>query len=258
LESVLLEDRSVLDLVTADYTFVNEPLARHYGIDGVLGPQFRRVTLEDHNRWGLLGKGAVLLRTSYGDRTSPVLRGAWVLEKIMGTPPAPPPPNVVTDLSIHEGEVPTTVRARLERHRTEQHCNACHGVIDPPGLALENFDNAGAWRDIDAQARAPIDATTELSSGVVLNGPSDLRDYLLRRPDQFAQNVTERLMMYALGREIEYYDMPTVRSIVRDAAEENYSFSSIVTGIVNSDAFRLQGPEEPLTEEASLQTAPTP
>src|SRR5690606_11456794 len=139
LSSVLLEDRGVHELLTADYTFVNEALARHYDIPGVLGSQFRRVSLDDERRWGLLGKGAVLLRTSYGDRTSPVLRGAWILERILGTPPAPPPPDVVTDLSIQEGEVPTTVRARLEKHRTSPNCLGCHGIIDPPGLALENF-----------------------------------------------------------------------------------------------------------------------
>jgi mono/diheme cytochrome c family protein len=260
LASVLLEDRSVLDLLTADHTFVNDSLARHYEIPGVLGPQFRRVTLENENRWGLLGKGAVLLRTSYGDRTSPVLRGAWVLDRIMGTPPAPPPPNVETDLSIREGDVPTTIRARLEQHREDESCNACHGLIDPPGLALENFDVTGRWRDVDMAANAPIDATTVLTSGVELHGPADLRAHLTRRPDQFATTVAKRLMMYALNREVEYYDMPEVRAIVRDAAAQDYTLAAIITGIVNSDAFRTQGPEEPMAEEASLQsdTAPTP
>jgi hypothetical protein len=257
LASVLLEDRSVLDLLTADHTFVNEALARQYNIPGVFGPQFRRVTLDDQNRRGLLGKGAMLLRTSYGDRTSPVLRGAWVLERIMGTPPTPPPPNVVTDLSIHEGEVPTTVRARLEKHRTDPACHACHGLIDPLGLALENFDVTGRWRDVDALANAPIDATTELSSGLVIHGPAELRAYLTRRPDQFATTVTKRAMMYALNREIEHSDMPQVRSIVRAAANDGYTFASIVAGIVNSDAFRLQGPEEPLTQEASVESSVT-
>lgn len=244
LASVLLENRSVLDLLNADYTFVNEALARHYDIPGVYGPQFRRVRLEDENRWGLLGKGAVLLRTSYGDRTSPVLRGAWVLERLVGAPPAPPPPDVETDLSVREGEPPTTVRARLEAHRTDPTCNGCHGVIDPPGLALENFDVTGRWRTFDTAAKAPIDATTELTSGVVLRGPADLRRHLTSRPDQFPTTVTKRLMMYALNREIEYFDMPQVREIVRAAAADNYSFAALVTGIVNSDAFRHQGPEE--------------
>jgi mono/diheme cytochrome c family protein len=244
LASVLLENRSVLDLINANYTFVNESLARQYDIPGVFGSQFRRVTLKDENRWGLLGKGAFLLRTSYGDRTSPVLRGAWVLERIMGTPPAPPPPNAATDLSVPPGQKPTTVRARLEAHRANKTCNACHGLIDPPGLALENFDVTARWRKIDAAANAPIDPTAKLSSGAVLSGPVDLRRYLTRRPDQFPTTVTKRLMMYALNREIEYFDMPQVRQVVRDAAASNYTFAAIVTGIVNSDAFRRQGPEE--------------
>jgi mono/diheme cytochrome c family protein len=244
LASVLLENRSVLDLINADYTFVNESLARQYDIPGVFGPQFRRVRLADENRWGLLGKGAVLLRTSYGDRTSPVLRGAWVLERIMGTPPAPPPPNAATDLSIPPGQKPTTVRARLEAHRANKTCNACHGLIDPPGLALENFDVTARWRTVDAAAKAPIEPTAELSNGTVLRGPVDLRRYLTSRPDQFPTTVTKRLMMYGLNREIEYFDMPQVRQIVREAAASNYTFGAIVTGIVNSDSFRRQGPEE--------------
>ena len=243
LSSVLLENRSVLDLINADWTFVNEALARQYDIPGVLGPQFRRVTLRNENRWGLLGKGAVLLRTSYGDRTSPVLRGAYVLDRLIGTPPTPPPPGVVTDLSIHEGQKPTTVRARLELHRTNPTCQGCHGLIDPPGLALENFDVTGRWRDVDAQAKAPIETTVELSNGTVLRGPVDLRHYLTRRTDQFPTTVTRRLMMYALNREIEYYDMPQVRQIVRAAATKNYTFASLISGIVNSDAFRRQGPD---------------
>jgi len=201
----------------------------------------------------------VLLRTSYGDRTSPVLRGAWILERILGTPPAPPPPDVVTDLSIQEGEVPTTVRARLEKHRTSPNCLGCHGIIDPPGLALENFDVTGRWRDEDALARAPIDARTELSSGVVLNGPIELRDYLLSRRDQLPTTITKRLMMYALNREIEYFDMPQVRKIVRAAADDDYTLSSIIIGIVNSDAFRHQGPEEHASEQvAAIASADAP
>lgn len=256
LASVLLEDRSVVDLLDADYTFVNETLARQYDIDGVLGPQFRRVTLSNENRWGLLGKGAVLLRTSYGDRTSPVLRGAWVLDRIMGTPPSPPPPNVETDLSAREGEPPTTVRARLEAHRANPTCQGCHGLIDPPGLALENFDVTGRWREVDAAAQAPIDASTELSNGRHIEGPVELREYLMERPDQFPMTLTKRLMMYALNREVEYYDMPTVRHIVSAAGEEDYTFSSIIMGIVNSDAFRRQGAEAPaIAEVASIQAS---
>ena len=163
--SVLLEDRNVGDLLTADHTFLNERLARHYGITSVLGSQFRRVTLEDSRRWGVLGKGAVPLRTSYGDRTSPVLRGAWVMDKLMGTPPTPPPPDVETDLSKPKGEAPKTLRARLESHRSKPGCNQCHGVIDPIGLAMENFDAIGRWRDRDLEAKAPIDAQTVLPNG---------------------------------------------------------------------------------------------
>jgi hypothetical protein len=240
LRSILLEDENVQQLLTADHTFLNERLARHYGIASVRGAQFRRVTLEDEARRGLLGKAAVLLRTSYGDRTSPVLRGAWVLEKLMGTPPAPPPPNVETDLSTPEGERPKTVRARLEQHRTDQSCNGCHGVIDPYGLALENFTVTGQWRDFDSAAGAPIDAGTVLPGGVAIDGPVELRQALLRRPDQFVQALTQKLMMYALGRELEYHDMPQVRAVVRAAAQRNYRLSAIVAGIVSSDAFRMQ------------------
>jgi hypothetical protein len=245
LASVLLENRSVLDLINADWTYVNEALARQYDIPGVFGPQFRRVTLTNENRWGLLGKAAVQLRTSYGDRTSPVLRGAYVLDRIMGTPPTPPPPGVNTDLSVHLGDAPKTVRARLEAHRTNKTCMACHGEIDPLGLALENFDNTGRWRDEDALAKQPIDTTTTLTTGQVLHGPPDLRRYLNQRPDQFPTTVTKRLMMYALNRELEYYDMPEVRQIVRAAAANNYKFADLITGVVNSDAFRRQGPEAP-------------
>jgi hypothetical protein len=238
--SVLLEDRDVHELLTADWTFVNERLARHYGMAGVHGPQFRRVTVENETRRGLLGKGAVLLRTSYGDRTSPVLRGAWVLDKLMGTPPTPPPPGVETNLDTPEGEKPKTVRERLERHRKDPNCKACHGVIDPYGLALENFSVTGQWRDVDPVAEEPIDASSELSSGQVVSGPVEVRQLVLRRPDQFVQALTSKLMMYALGRELEYSDMPQVRAVVHAAARHDYKFSSVVTAIVLSDAFRLQ------------------
>jgi hypothetical protein len=259
LSSVLLEDRSVVDLLTADWTFVNDSLAQHYGIQGVRGSTFRRVTLANENRWGLLGKGAMLLRTSYGSRTSPVLRGAWVLDRIMGTPPAPPPPNVNTDIGVKDGAVPTTVRARLEEHRSNPTCKACHGLIDPPGLALENFDNQGRWREIDVQAqRSPIDASTEMSSGIKINGPVELRKYLASHKDQFPTTVTRRLMMYALNREVEYFDMPQVRRIVREAAAGNYRFSALINGIVNSDAFRRQGPEERKQTVASSMNSGTP
>jgi hypothetical protein len=242
--SILLEDRNVVDLLTAGHTFLNERLARHYGIPGISGPQFRRVTLTDKERFGLLGKAAVLMRTSYADRTSPVLRGAWVLDKLMGTPPTPPPPDTATDLSQKAGEQPKTVRARLEQHRDKASCKMCHGVIDPTGLALENFDAIGAWRTVDGQAKAPIDPSTVLPNGVAINGVTELRAQLVDRPATFVTAVTERLMMYAINRKLEYFDMPQVRSIVREAAKQNYTLSSIVLGIVNSEAFRRQGAEK--------------
>jgi hypothetical protein len=241
--SLFSEDRSVIELLTADYTFVNERLAQHYGIPGVTGAQFRKVPLVEKARFGLLGKGAVQMRTSYGDRTSPVLRGAWVLEKLMGTPPTPPPPDTATDLSQKTGEQPKTVRARLEQHRNNATCRTCHGVIDPIGLALENFDAIGRLRTMDNEAKVPIDANTVLPTGVAINGAVDLRAQLVARPEVFARTVTERLLMYAVNRHLEYFDMPQVRSIVRTAAKDNYKLSSIVLGIVNSDAFRKQAPE---------------
>jgi hypothetical protein len=253
LSSILLEDRSVVDLLTADHTYLNERLARHYGIPGVVGAQFRRVTLDEKQRWGLLGKGAVLLRTSYGDRTSPVLRGAWVLDKLMGTPPSPPPPNVATSLDQKAGEKPKTVRARLEQHREKPICMQCHGVIDPTGLPLESFDAIGRWRTTDRQAEnAAIDTRTVLPNGVALDGPMELRAQLAGRPAMFSQALTEKLMMYALNRELEYFDMPQVRSVVRSAAKDNYKFSSIVLGIVNTEAFRKQGPA-PKTKEVAAK-----
>jgi len=241
IESVLLEDRDVGDLLTANHTFLNDRLARHYGIRSIDGPQFRRVTLDDPRRWGLMGKGAVLLRTSYGDRTSPVLRGAWILGKLMGTPPTPPPPDVdVGDLSNVKGEPPKTVRARLERHRTKPGCNQCHGVMDPIGLAMENFDAIGRWRERDAEASVPIDASTVLPNGKNVNGPVELRQALFDGRDVFVRAFTEKLMMYALGRELKAYDMPQVRAVVRGAAPQHHALSAIVSGIVSSEAFRLQ------------------
>src|SRR3954447_3619033 len=244
LRSILLEDKNVEQLLTADYTFLNERLARHYGIKTVHGTQFRRVHLEDENRYGLLGKGAVLLQTSYGNRTSPIVRGAWVLDKLRGTPPAPPPPNVETDLSTPPGQKPKTMRAMLEEHRKNPTCNMCHGVIEPHGLPLERFTVTGQWRDVDWQADAPIDSKVAMPDGTEVASPAELRRVLLSRRGQFVQALTIRLMMYALGREIAPHDMPQVRAIVRDAARNDYRFSSIVAGIVSSDAFRMQAQEE--------------
>ena len=238
--SIFSEDRSVTDLLTADYTFVNDRLAKLYGIPGVRGSQFRKVTQIPKERDGLLGKGAILLRTSYGDRTSPVLRGAWVLDKINGTPPTPPPPDTATDLSQKAGEQPKTVRARLEQHRSKASCQMCHGVIDPTGLALENFDAIGQWRTIDSQANLPIDAKTVLPTGVAIDGVSELRAQLAAHPETFVRTVTERLMMYAVNRQLEYFDMPQIRAIVHASAKDNYRLSSLILGIVDSEAFRKQ------------------
>ena len=246
--NLFAEDRSVVELLTADYTFLNARLAQHYGISGVTGAQFRKVPLVDKARFGLLGKAAVQMRTSYGDRTSPVLRGAWVLEKLMGSPPTPPPPDTATDLSQKAGEQPKTVRARLEQHRDNATCRMCHGVIDPIGLALENFDAIGQWRTMDNQAKVTIDVGTVLPTGVAINGVVELRTQLVARPEVFARTVTERLLMYAVNRHLEYFDMPQVRAIVRAAAKDNYKLSSIVMGIVNSDAFRKQGSEAVATK----------
>jgi hypothetical protein len=252
---VLLEDRSVLDLLKADHTFVNERLALHYGIRNVRGDRFRRITLEDENRFGLFGKGGVLMATSYPNRTAPVLRGAWILEAITGTPPAPPPPDVEAFPENEEGKTPTTVRERLEVHRETPTCNGCHGVMDPLGFALENFDAIGAWRTQDREAGQPIDSSGQLADGSVVNGPVDLREALLERPDQIAQTLTEKLMIFALGRGVEYSDMPAVRKIVRAAAKDDYRFSAILTGIVLSDPFRMgrkPGEGDELAAQAAL------
>jgi hypothetical protein len=239
-ESIIREDRSVLDLLSADYTFVNERLARHYGVANVRGDQFRRVTLADENRWGLLGKGAVLMSTSYANRTAPVIRGAWILENLLGTPPAAPPPDVEAFQENKDGEKAKTIRAIMEQHRTKPTCNACHGVMDPLGFALENFDAIGEWRSQDRWAAIPIDASGQLIDGTKVSGPADVRKALVRRAPQFVQTLTEKLMTYALGRSVEYYDMPTVRQIVRDAARDNYRFSSLVMGVVKSAPFQMR------------------
>ena len=241
-QSVFSEDRNVLDLMTADYTYLNERLAHHYGIADVKGDNFRLVHLNDPVRDGLLGKGAVLMVSSYPDRTSPVRRGEWILENITGTPPAPPPPDVNALLKDNKvgAKVFRTVRERMADHRNKASCNTCHGIMDPIGFSLENFDAVGRWRTVEMFAGTPIDPSGSLPDGTKLNGPTDLRTALLRNPEQFVQTFTEKLMTYALGRRLEYYDMPTVRKIVRTAAADHYRFSSLVMGIVSSDPFRLK------------------
>jgi hypothetical protein len=256
LRSILLdEDRSVTELLTAPYTYVNERLARHYGLGDVRGPQFRRVQLPDSKRWGLLGKGSVLMATSYPDRTSPVLRGVWIMEHLLNTPPTPPPPGVETNLSPLSIEAPTTVRERLARHRTVSSCNHCHGVLDPLGQALENYNAIGEWRVAERDSGIKIDSTGTMANGTPVNSPDELRSALAANPEQLAMTIAQNLLMYALGRTIEYYDMPTVRAIVHEAAKHDYSFESIVMGVANSTPFRMRTLPEPTEGETVAQAA---
>jgi hypothetical protein len=238
--SIFRDDRSLLDLLSADYTFVNQRLAEHYGIPRVYGSQFRRVTLADSRRRGLLGQGSVLVQTSVADRTSPVMRGKWVMEVLLGSPPPPPPPNVPAleaTSAAAAGKLLST-RERMEEHRKNPACASCHRVIDPIGLALENFDPTGKWRIKDNEVA--VDSAGVLYDGTKIEGPAGLRDALLKHQDVFLETFTENLMTYALGRRVEYYDMPTVRAIVRDAAQHDYRLSSFVLGIVSSPAFRMR------------------
>lgn len=255
-KSIFDEDRSVVDLLTASHTYVNERIALHYGITTVKGDRFQRVELADSPRWGLLGKGAVLMAAAYPNRTSPVLRGAFILEHIQGTPPAMPPPNVE---ALDENDIGTTkartVRELMAAHRESPACFSCHAVMDPLGFALENFDATGAWRDRDRYAGSVIDASGELPDGTPINGPDDLREALLRQPEQFVQTFTERLLMYATGRPVEYFDMPSVRKIVREAASENYRFSSVVLGVVESEQFRMRRVPRPAGAAVAAQNA---
>ncbi len=233
------DDRSLLELLTADYTFVNARLARHYGIPNVVGSEFRRVQLSDPNRRGLLGQGSILSLTSHANRTSPVLRGKWVMEVLLGSPPPPPPPNV-PDLEATEavdGTRVLTVREQMEQHRSNPACSSCHRMIDPIGLALENFDVTGVWRIKDRGTL--VDTSGELYDGTPLRTPADLRDALLERADVVVTTFTENLLAYGLGRRVEYHDMPAIRAIVREAAANDYRLSSFIMGVVNSRAFRM-------------------
>jgi len=239
-ESIVREDRSVLDLMNADYTFVNERLARHYGIASVFGSDFRRVSLADDARRGILGKGAVLLVTSHATTTSPVLRGKWVLENLMGAPPPPPPADLDTALKTDPpGSAPKTMREQMERHRTNPVCANCHRVMDPIGFALENFDLVGAWRTKDAGGLA-LNTADELTDGTKVDGVVSLRQALVRRPDVFVQTLTEKMMVYALGRGLTYEDMPEVRKVVRTAGQKDYRFSVLIQGIVESVPFTMR------------------
>lgn len=239
-DSVFRENRSVMELLSGDYTYVNERLALLYGIRDVKGDRFRRVQLTDSKRFGLLGKGAVLMVTSYPNRTAPVLRGAFVLERIMGTPPAAPPPNVGNIEENKEGVKPRTMKEIMAVHRSKPSCNGCHGIMDPLGFALEGFDAVGQERTKDRFASSiPVDTLGELPDGHVLKGPDDLRNALLARPDQFVQTLVEKLLVYATGRTLDYTDMPEVRSIVRATATDNYRFESLVMKIVSSPEFQM-------------------
>jgi hypothetical protein len=238
--STIRENRPVADLLDADYTFVNEKLARHYGIPGVYGTRFRRVTLPNHDeRGGLLAEGALLATASYPDRTSPVLRGKWLLNNIFGLPIPAPPPGVDTNIDNKPGAASKTIRERLEQHRQNPTCNSCHSVIDPLGFSLENFDVIGGWRTVDEKGR-PVDTSGTTLAGTTVDGLTGLRALLLGNPEQFPRTVTEKLMAYALGRMLEYSDKPAVRMIVRDAAPQHYSWSSIILGIVESPPFLMR------------------
>jgi len=245
-DSIFREDRSVVDLLRASHTYLNERLALQYGINDVKGDEFRRVELKDSVRWGLLGKGAILMAAAYPNRTSPVLRGKFILANIEGVPPANPPPGVPT---LNDKDIGTTkaltVRELMAKHRASPTCSACHSVMDPLGFALENFDATGMWRDKDRFAGTVIDSAGELPDGTKINGPDDLRKALLRRPDQFVQTFVENLLTYSMGRTHEYYDMPTVRGILRDTEAKDYRFSAIVQAVVKSDQFRMRRVPQP-------------
>lgn len=253
--SIMHEDRSVLDLLNADYTFINERLARQYGIPNVYGSEFRRVVLTDDARRGLLGKGAILMVTSHTDRTSPVVRGKWVLDNLLGTPPPPMPANVppLPESNQKDGKV-LTMRERMEAHRANPVCASCHKMMDPIGFALDNFDATGAWRTKEGGTDGTaIDASGQLLDGTKINGPIDLRNALLKHPEIFVDTLTEKLMTYALGRGLDGADMPAVRSIVRDAARDHYRFSSLIAGVIHSTQFRMRIKTEPgeLAQRAS-------
>jgi cytochrome c5 len=238
LDDQLKADRSIVDLLTANYSFLNEQLAQHYGIPGVYGSHFRRVTLTDENRWGLLGKGSVLSVTSYPTRTSPTIRGKWLLENILAAPVPPPPPNVNTTLEENKSGSPISVREMLEQHRANVVCASCHSRMDPLGFSLENFDAVGQWRTTDGET--PINAAGVLLDGTKVDGPAALRRALVAQKEQFVRTVTTKLLTYAIGREIEYYDAPAIRSIVRASAPDDYRWSSTILAIVRSTPFQMR------------------
>jgi hypothetical protein len=239
-ESTLRDDASVASLLTTNYTFLNQRLAEHYGMKGIYGNEFRRVALTDPNRQGLLGQASIMTVTSYPDRTAPTIRGKWVLEQLLGTPPPPPPPNVPA-LKEDDSAKAQTMRQRMESHRASPTCAACHRLMDPIGFALENFDGIGRWRDTAGEeGTGAIDSSGVLPDGTEFNGPKGLRDILLRRKGQFLETFTERLLTYALGRGVEEYDAPVIRRIVRESSSDDYKWSSVILGIVNSNPFQMR------------------
>jgi hypothetical protein len=239
IESTLREDRSVADLLDTDYTFVNERLAEHYGIEGIYGTEFRRVPITDPNRRGLLGQASILTVTSYPNRTAPTIRGKWVLEQLLGTPPPPPPANVPS-LKDDASTKMLTMRQRMELHRANPTCAVCHRMMDPLGFSLENFDGLGRWRDSTGPGTGPIDSSGVLPDGTKFDGPAGLRDVLVSKRDLFVETFTERLLTYGLGRGVEPYDRPALRKITRVAAADNRRWSSIILGIVNSTPFQMR------------------
>ncbi len=249
-DAIVRDDRSVLELMTADYTFVNERVAQHYGIANVTGPEFRRVSLEGTNRRGILGHASILTLTSVADRTSPVQRGKWIMEVLLGSPPPPPPPNVplLEETAGSAGSRLLSVRERMEEHRANPACTSCHKVIDPLGLALENYDVTGAWRIRDGDT--PVDPTGDLYDGTKMDGPNGLRSALMQHSNVVLLSFTESLMTYGLGRRVEYFDLPTVRAIVRDAARADYRMSAFILGVVKSPAFQMSRAERAETTEA--------
>jgi uncharacterized protein DUF1588/uncharacterized protein DUF1585/uncharacterized protein DUF1592 len=243
-ESILRENRSVLDLLDADYTFLNERLAKHYGIPGVYGERFRRVSLPpDSVRRGLLGQGSILTGTSRPNRTSPVIRGKWILENIFGAPPPPPPVNVPELKEERDPRKVLPMREQMAQHRANPVCASCHAQMDQLGFALENFDAIGEWRDTYSSG-SPIDAAAELPDGTKINGPTELRKVLLNHSDEFLTTITERLLTYALGRGLEAADTPAVRQVKREAARADYRFASLIQGIVKSTPFQMRMAQE--------------
>jgi hypothetical protein len=241
-QSVLREGRSSLDLLNADYTFVNGRLAKHYGIPNVYGTRFRRVAVSNESRRGILGHASVLTVTSYSTRTSPVVRGKWILDNLLGASPPPPPPNVPTIVTKSAAGQVLSMREAMTLHRSNPVCASCHSQMDPLGFALENFDAIGRWRS-RSEAGTPVDATGALPSGETFEGVDGLRQVLLRQPERFAGALTERLMTYGLGRGVDSYDMPAVRKIVRDARGDNYKLSSLVLGVIKSLPFQMRRAE---------------